>query len=106
MYKFRLTRKRLFYYSIYGLILYFILNEIRASRRDAARRGSSPYPSGELSNKARSRRGEGYCSEKEYAEGEWRRRQSELKDFDEVKEVYKFGVSSGFRSGFFQSSTL
>jgi hypothetical protein len=43
-----------------------------------------------------------YCSEKEYLDGEWVEREEPLRDFNDVRRAYQFGVS---RSGLKHQTT-
>lgn len=45
--------------------------------------------------KSKSIQGEGYCSEKEYLEGSWVKRQVPLRDLKEVREAFGLQVSPG-----------
>jgi hypothetical protein len=57
--------------------------------------------------KSKSIQGEGYCSEKEYLEGSWVKRQRPLRDLTEVREAFGLQVSPGssLPSHFFSSGT-
>ena len=44
--------------------------------------------------KSKSIQGEGYCSEKEYLEGSWVKREKPLRDLTEVREAFGLQVSS------------
>ena len=100
-------KKRILWILIWCTSAYLLFTEVRNKQLNKAQQGGGSgskvgtqqarlwsSPSSSLSGlKSRTLKGEGYCSEKEYLEGAWVKRQVPLKDFDDVRRAYQFQVS-------------